>query len=128
MDVGIMRKEWKEYFMGLLGGGVENRIVRGDERSMEEDGEEDISRRKIKGTIKRLKDGKAAGIDGIPSGACGWGDAPPTLDGASPLQVRIWQTRGTRAGERKTLKNRDGDGPFKPSAWRLTKEEGKPLV
>lgn len=61
---------------------MENRIVRGDERSMEEDGEEDISRRKIKGTIKRLKDGKAAGIDGIPSGACRWGDAPPTLDGA----------------------------------------------
>lgn len=41
--------------------------MRGNEKgSREGDGEEKIGRREILETIKRLKDGKAAGIDGIP--------------------------------------------------------------
>lgn len=65
VDEGIRREEWKEYFMGLLGD-VWNRVVREDEReSMVEDGKEDINRKEMKRTIRRLKDGKAAGIDGL---------------------------------------------------------------
>lgn len=46
---------------------MKNRVVRGNERgSREGDGEERIGRGEILEAIKRLKDGKAAGIDGIP--------------------------------------------------------------
>lgn len=55
VDEGIRRKEWKEYFMGLLGD-VWNRVVREDERgSMVKDGKEDINRREMKRTIRRLE-------------------------------------------------------------------------
>lgn len=30
--------KWKEYFKGLMGGGVERRVVRGGARGREEDG------------------------------------------------------------------------------------------
>lgn len=42
-------------------------MVRGNEKgSRKEDGEEGMSRAEILGASKRLKEGKAAGIDGIP--------------------------------------------------------------
>lgn len=51
----------------MVAGRVKNKIVRKNERSgREEDGEEKIGGGEILVTIKRLKDGKVAGIDGIP--------------------------------------------------------------
>lgn len=52
--------------MRLLGG-VEGRVVRGKKGNRrEEDTEKEISKEEIGEAIKRLKDGKAAGIDEIP--------------------------------------------------------------
>jgi hypothetical protein len=64
-EIGM--EEWVEYFRRLLGG-VEERVVKGEgrRRTGEERG---ISRGEIRGTIRRIRDGKAAGIDGIP-GRC----------------------------------------------------------
>jgi len=75
INEGIEQEEWKEYFMGLLGG-VERRVILGGERKIGgEKGEVDkigeveeieISGDKIKRAMKRLRDGKAMGLDEIP--------------------------------------------------------------
>lgn len=41
MDEGIQIKEWKEYFMELLGG-VEEKVTKGQERSGRREEEKDI--------------------------------------------------------------------------------------
>lgn len=64
INQGIEMEIWKEYFMRLMGG-VEGRVVRGGGR-IEEDGEGQISR-EIREAVDSLKDGKAAGIDEVPS-------------------------------------------------------------
>lgn len=51
--------------MRLLGG-VEHRVVRGNWDRRREDGEGKMSKEEIRGTIRRLKNGKAGGYDGIP--------------------------------------------------------------
>lgn len=49
-------------------GGVERKVVRRrEEDRREEDTEGEINKEKIRGAIKRLKDGEAADIDEIPS-------------------------------------------------------------
>lgn len=67
---GIEMVEWKEYFMRLTGG-VEEKVVRGRRRKggneKEGDEEEEISVGEIKKMMKKIKDGKAAGIDGVPA-------------------------------------------------------------
>jgi len=65
VNKNIKEREWKDYFMRLLGG-VEHRVVRGNWDRRREDGEGEISKEEIRGAIRRLKDGKAAGYDGIP--------------------------------------------------------------
>jgi len=64
----IKIEEWKEYFMGLLGG-VEGRVVRGRKERREKQGEgdreEDLEWEEVKRIIEGLKDGKAIGQDGI---------------------------------------------------------------
>lgn len=55
-------KEWKEYFMRLMRG-VDEWVVKGNKRKGRGE-EEGISKGEIK-AIRKLKDGKAAGIDGI---------------------------------------------------------------
>jgi len=62
---GIEMEEWEEHFKRLLGG-VENRVVRGDKRRSEKMEEKDISKEEIRGIIRKIKDGKAAGLDGLP--------------------------------------------------------------
>jgi len=59
--------EWKEHFMRLLGG-VKDRVVKGGrERSQEGEGsEEEISKEEVRRVLKKLREGKAAGVDGIP--------------------------------------------------------------
>jgi len=59
-------KEWERYFQEMLGG-VERNVVRGGEvrRGLRKDGE--LGKEEIRRAIGSLKDGKAIGIDGVPS-------------------------------------------------------------
>lgn len=67
-------EKWKEYFMRLLGR-VKQKVVRGARRERrEEDAERKIGKEKIMRVIRKLKDGKAAGIDGILSEAWKYGE------------------------------------------------------
>lgn len=50
--------------MRLLGG-VEHRVREGDGR-VREGREKEISKEEIKEAIRKIKDGKAVGVDGIP--------------------------------------------------------------
>jgi len=60
---GIEMKEWERHFREVLGG-VERKVRReGEERGEEE--EDEISREEIGRAIRKLKEGKAAGGDGI---------------------------------------------------------------
>lgn len=65
VNENIEEREWKDYFMRLLGE-VEHRVVRGNWDRRREDGEGKMSKEEIRGMIRRLKDGKAGGYDGIP--------------------------------------------------------------
>lgn len=67
LNGGIEMEEWRKYFMGKLRR-MEGRLVRGLGREREggEGGEERISRREIKETLRRMKDGKVMGIDEMP--------------------------------------------------------------
>ena len=60
----IKMEEWDEYFRGLLGG-VEWRVLKGEGRVRERDGEREIGREEIRRVVKNLKDGMAGGGDGI---------------------------------------------------------------
>lgn len=61
VNEGIKREEWDEYFKRLLGG-VEGKVIRGEKGEKRgEDSKRELSRRKIKEAIGKLKDGKAAG-------------------------------------------------------------------
>jgi len=64
VDDRIEMREWREHFMRLLGG-LEHRVKEGEGRRREEE-EEEISREEIKEAIMKLREGKAAGIDGMP--------------------------------------------------------------
>lgn len=61
---GVGGNEWKEHFIRLLGG-VEDMVVKGMMEKKQEDGEEALSREEIKRVLGRLKDGRAAGINGV---------------------------------------------------------------
>lgn len=65
VNESIERGEWDSYFKMLRR--VERRIKTGGKRKKMEDGEEEINRNEIKLIIKRMKDKKAAGEDGIPN-------------------------------------------------------------
>lgn len=67
-------KEWKEYFMRLMGE-VEIRVVKGNKGKGRGEGkeEEEISKGEIKEAIRKLKDGKAAGMNGITEEAWKYG-------------------------------------------------------
>jgi len=66
VNEGIEGKEWREYFMKLLGG-VESRVLRGGKGRRVEDGEEDLRRSEIRYVLEKLKKGKVAGADGVPN-------------------------------------------------------------
>ncbi|XP_071579341.1 uncharacterized protein [Temnothorax nylanderi] len=68
IEEGIEEEKWKEHFMKLLGG-VEGKVRMGKEGNREEkegEEEEEISLEEMRRAVKRLKDGKAMGRDGIP--------------------------------------------------------------
>jgi len=63
---------------------VEKKVINGAERSREEDDEErEIGKEEVKKAIKRIKEGKTSGINGIP------GEAGNT--GEEELEGWIWE-------------------------------------
>jgi len=72
MVEGIEMEEWRRYFMGLLGG-VEMKAVMGEGRKTRDIEEKEISRKEIKEAMKRIKEGKATGGEGIPGEAWKYG-------------------------------------------------------
>lgn len=65
VNEGIEMGSWKEYFAMLLEG-VDERVLRRKRRDRgTEEEEEKIGWGEIKGAIRKLKRGKATGIDGI---------------------------------------------------------------
>jgi len=66
VNEGIEMEEWEIYFKGLLGG-VEWRVVSGAGGKFREDEEEEIGRDEFRRVIRKLKDRKALGGDGIPN-------------------------------------------------------------
>ncbi|XP_024876545.1 vicilin-like seed storage protein At2g18540 [Temnothorax curvispinosus] len=75
IEEGIEEEEWKKYFMQLLGG-VEGRVKMGEDEGREgkeREEEEEISIEEMRRAIRKLKDGKAMGRDGIPGEAWKYG-------------------------------------------------------
>lgn len=66
MNEGIKMEKWKEYFAKLPGGGVEGRVVTRERRVRGEEKEEELKWRELQNAMKKLKDEKAAGMDGVP--------------------------------------------------------------
>ncbi|XP_011883686.1 PREDICTED: RNA-directed DNA polymerase from mobile element jockey-like, partial [Vollenhovia emeryi] len=62
----IEMRQWEEYFKTLLGG-VENKVIWGEKRGERKGEEKEIEREEIRRAISKVKDGKAAGEDGIPN-------------------------------------------------------------
>ena len=70
VNQGIEKEQWREYFMGLLGGGgVEARVKMGAGEGERDGEEEKISKEEIRKVIRRMKEGKAMGGDEIPNEA-----------------------------------------------------------
>ncbi|XP_077273093.1 uncharacterized protein LOC143903409 [Temnothorax americanus] len=67
----IKMKEWREYFMELMGG-MENKVLKGEGRRNRQK-EEKIELEEVRNVIKKLKAGKAIGNDGIPNEAWKFG-------------------------------------------------------
>ena len=63
---GIEMREWKEYFMALLGG-VERKVVRGERERGEEIEESELEWEEVREVLRKLKDGKAMGKDELPN-------------------------------------------------------------
>ncbi|XP_046628297.1 uncharacterized protein LOC124309086 [Neodiprion virginianus] len=77
-------QEWREYFMGLLGG-VESKVTEvGESVNRKGDGEGELQREEIKKVIGKLRDGKAPGGDGIVSEVWRYG--------GEEMEQWIWKT------------------------------------
>jgi len=98
INEGFEMEEWKEYFMSLLGG-IEERVVMGEGRrgSREEDEERELDRGEVRETIKKIKEGKALGRDGIPGEAWKHG-GEPLEEWIYKLCNDIWRGEGWKEG------------------------------
>lgn len=74
--------DWNKYFRNLLRG-VEWRVMKGTNRSMEEDGEKELDRKEVEKVIGRLKDDKVTGGDSILNEVWKYG-------GGEKVKERIW--------------------------------------
>jgi hypothetical protein len=88
---GIEEEEWKEHFMRLLGG-VEHRVREGDGKRGEGE-EEEISREEIREAINKIKDGKAAGANGVPGEVWKYGGERVT-EWIIEFCNRVWKGEG----------------------------------
>jgi hypothetical protein len=87
----IEKGEWKEHFMRLLGG-VEHRVRDRDRKKRKEEKKE-ISREEIKEAISKMKDGKAAGVDGVPEEVWKYG-GEEVIEWAKDFCNRVWKGKG----------------------------------
>lgn len=87
VNENIEEKEWRDYFMRLLGG-MEHRVVRGN-------GEGELSTEEIREAVRSLKDGKAAGCDGIPEEVWKYG-GEEVIDWGWHFCNRVWKGEGGR--------------------------------
>lgn len=86
---GIKEEEWMEYFKEILGG-VKGRVVRGRRGDRRDDVEGEISIEEVKGVVRRIKEGKASGEDGIPGEV--WKFGVERLEGyVWEICNRIWK-------------------------------------
>jgi len=92
VDERIEQEEWKEHFMRLLGG-VEHRVRVGEERRGREGEEGEISGEEIKVAIKRIKERKATGVDGVPGEVWRYGGEDLT-DWARDFCNKVWKGEG----------------------------------
>lgn len=100
VDERIEMKEWKEYFVNMLGGVEERERTEVKVRKRwEEGGVEELTREEVRRMIKKLKKKKAAGIDGIPNEA--W------MYGGEKLEKTVWE-----------MCNRAWKGEEIPASWR----------
>jgi len=85
----IKEEEWVEYFKKALGG-VEERVVRGMRGVRMDDEEEEITREEIRRAVRKVKEGRAAGGDGIPGEV--WKYGGEKLEGhVWEICKRIWK-------------------------------------
>lgn len=68
----IEEGEWKEYFMGLLGG-VEGKVMMEGEGTRRAGGEEGLRREEVSKVIREIKKGKAMDVNGISGEAWKYG-------------------------------------------------------
>ncbi|XP_043271213.1 golgin subfamily A member 6-like protein 1 [Venturia canescens] len=94
----IRREEWDRYFREGLGG-VTERIVRWVERRREgEEGEEgEITTEEVKKAIRKLKDKKAVGEDGIPNEVWKYG-GERVVNSLKRMCEKVWKSEGWPEG------------------------------
>lgn len=93
-DKGIYMEQWDRYFRDLMEGVNSNgKVVKGDRRGRRVDEEEEMSREELRVVLRRLKDRKAAGVDGILSKM--WKDGGEGLEGwILEMSNRVWRGEG----------------------------------
>ena len=101
VDEKIKKEEWKEYFMGLLGG-VEKRVRMGGKGNRRKGEEEGISKEEIRKVLRRLKEGKAMGGDGIPNEAWKFG-GEKGVEAAWEICRKVWEGEGWPQGWKEGL-------------------------
>ncbi|XP_039312991.1 uncharacterized protein LOC120359478 [Solenopsis invicta] len=70
IDREIKMKDWEEYFKRLMGG-TESRVMGGVGREERLEGESELNRGEI--VLRKIKEGKAIGMDGVPGEAWKYG-------------------------------------------------------
>lgn len=94
MNENIEMGEWKEHFMRLLGG-VEVRVIKrggGEVEGREE--KEKIGKEEFRKIIRKLREGKAWGLDGIPREVWKYGGGEMLEKWITEFCNRIWRGKG----------------------------------
>lgn len=92
MNREIGMEEWEEHFKGLLGG-VEGRVLMGEERLGRTMEERDIEKEEIWNVMRKVKDKKAMGRDGIPNEVWKYG-GEEVREWGWKLCNRVWRGEG----------------------------------
>jgi len=85
-------EEWEGYFRRQLGG-VGWKVVRGERRGVEDDKEEGLRKEEVGKAVKKIKDGKAVGGDGIPGEIWKYG-GEKMIEWVWSICGRIWRGEG----------------------------------
>lgn len=93
IDKRIEMIEWKEHFMGVIEGTKERIKEKKGSQGKEEEEEVEISKEELKKAIKRLKDGKATGLDEVPAEVRKYG-GERMKDWLCGFCNRVWRREG----------------------------------